>query len=135
VNVSSIPANADIEIDGTFSGTTPSVLKLEPGEHHVAIKKNNYNAWERTLRIEAGASININAELTAGSAPAAAPLPQVDASSQQAASAAKPAEPTTEKASAPAVAGAASAKSSSSPAMDYRTYCTTLRKTIMKQAI
>ena len=60
--VSSTPAGADIEIDGSFAGSTPSSLSLSTGEHTVAVKKNGYKAWERKIKITGG-NINLTAEL------------------------------------------------------------------------
>ena len=60
--VSSTPAGADIEIDGSFAGSTPSSLSLSTGEHTVAVKKNGYKAWERKIKITGG-NINLAAEL------------------------------------------------------------------------
>ena len=40
ISVSSIPANADIEIDGNFVGNTPSLIEVTPGEHSVVVQEN-----------------------------------------------------------------------------------------------
>jgi hypothetical protein len=42
ISVSSIPANADIEIGGNFVGNTPSLIEVTPGEHSVVVKKTGY---------------------------------------------------------------------------------------------
>jgi CRISPR/Cas system-associated exonuclease Cas4 (RecB family) len=62
ISVSSIPANADIEMDGSFVGNTPSVIDVTPGEHSVIVKKTGYKYWERKLKITGG-SVNVSAEL------------------------------------------------------------------------
>ncbi len=42
ISVASTPDGADIEIDGSFVGNTPSVVELTPGEHVVVVKKSGY---------------------------------------------------------------------------------------------
>lgn len=62
ISVSSIPANADIEVDGSFVGNTPSAIEVTPGEHSVVVKKTGYKSWERKLKVTGG-SVNVSAEL------------------------------------------------------------------------
>jgi len=62
ISVSSEPANADITVDGNFVGNTPSQIDMTPGDHTIAISKNGYKVWQRTIRANGG-SVNINAEL------------------------------------------------------------------------
>jgi PEGA domain len=66
VSVASTPESAEIEVDGEFMGSTPSVLELDPGEHNIAVRKAGYKAWERKLKVTAG-EIKVNAELEAES--------------------------------------------------------------------
>ena len=62
VSVASTPDGADIEIDGSFVGSTPSVVELAPGEHVVIVKKSGYQPWERKLKVSGG-EIKLTAEL------------------------------------------------------------------------
>ena len=62
ISVSSTPANADIELDGSFVGSTPSVIDVTAGDHSVAVKKSGYKPWERKLKVTGGV-VNISAEL------------------------------------------------------------------------
>ncbi|MBZ5570339.1 MAG: PEGA domain-containing protein [Acidobacteriia bacterium] len=62
ISVSSMPGNADIEIDGSFVGSTPSAIDVTPGEHSVVVKKAGYKNWERTMKVSGG-TINVSAEL------------------------------------------------------------------------
>lgn len=62
ISVSSIPANADIEVDGSFVGNTPSAIDVTPGEHSLVVKKAGYKNWERKLKVTGG-SVNVAAEL------------------------------------------------------------------------
>ena len=49
VEIASSPAGSDIEIDGKFVGSTPSLVRVSTGEHTVKLTKNGYAVWERTL--------------------------------------------------------------------------------------
>jgi hypothetical protein len=77
--ISSTPDNADIEIDGNFSGNTPSTVSVHDGEHTIVVKKKGFSNWERKIKATGG-HINIKAELEAATeekpptpAPSAAP--------------------------------------------------------------
>ena len=62
VSVASTPDGADIEVDGAFVGSTPSVIELGPGEHSIVIRKLGYKPWQRKLKLASG-DIKVNAEL------------------------------------------------------------------------
>lgn len=60
--IDSSPGNADIEIDGVFTGNTPSSLTVTPGMHEITIKKKGYEPWSRKMNVASG-NIHLNAEL------------------------------------------------------------------------
>ena len=62
LSISSTPVGADVEVDGSFMGSTPSAIELAAGDHTLVIKKSGYKAWERKLKLTGG-NINIAAEL------------------------------------------------------------------------
>lgn len=62
VEIASSPAGSDIEIDGKFVGSTPSLVKVSSGEHTVKLTKDGYVVWERTLTTMA-ASVRISPDL------------------------------------------------------------------------
>lgn len=62
LSLASTPDGADIEIDGSFMGNTPSSIELASGEHVISIKKSGYKTWERKLKLTGG-EIKVNAEL------------------------------------------------------------------------
>jgi hypothetical protein len=62
LSIGSNPASADIEVDGEFVGTTPSVLELSPGEHTIVLRKTGYKPWQRKMKIVTG-QITLNADL------------------------------------------------------------------------
>jgi hypothetical protein len=62
VEIASSPAGSDIEIDGRFVGSTPSLLRVSTGEHTVKLTKNGYAVWERTLTTMAS-SVRISPDL------------------------------------------------------------------------
>ncbi len=63
LSITSIPDGADIEIDGNFSGNTPSNLEVPEGEHAITVKKSGYKAWERKLKVVAGSNVNLKPAL------------------------------------------------------------------------
>jgi hypothetical protein len=62
IEITSTPPGADIEIDGSFVGSTPSTVGVVPGEHTVVIKKDGAKPWERNLKVTTG-KIAIAAQL------------------------------------------------------------------------
>jgi hypothetical protein len=74
IAISSTPDNADIEIDGAFSGNTPSTVNVASGDHTVTVKKKGFQPWERKIKATGG-HINVKAELEASPASEAASTP------------------------------------------------------------
>lgn len=62
LSVTSIPDGADIEVDGNFSGNTPSDLEVPQGEHSITVKKTGYKNWERKMKLVAGSNVRLIAE-------------------------------------------------------------------------
>ena len=63
VSFKSSPDGAEISIDGKFAGSTPSILQIKSGEHTISVKKTGYLIWERTVTLNAGGNITIDAAL------------------------------------------------------------------------
>jgi hypothetical protein len=63
LSISSNPAGADIELDGSFMGNTPSDLAIAEGDHIIQIKKPGFTPWERRLKITAGSTVHVEADL------------------------------------------------------------------------
>jgi len=63
LQIDSTPPGADIEVDGSFVGNTPSEVQVPVGDHTVVVKKSGFKNWERTLRSSAGSSVHLGAEL------------------------------------------------------------------------
>lgn len=63
VTIKSSPDGAEITIDGKLMGTTPSTLQLSPGEHVVIIEKSGFKAWQKTITVTPGGSVNFEANL------------------------------------------------------------------------
>jgi len=59
----SIPDGADIEVDGSFQGNTPSDIQVQEGEHIVVLKKNGFKDWERKLKVNGGSNVRLQAEM------------------------------------------------------------------------
>jgi len=69
LNVESDPPGADIEVDGSFVGNTPSDVQIDEGEHTVSVKKTGFKDWERKLKVSGGSSVHLNAELEKAATP------------------------------------------------------------------
>jgi hypothetical protein len=63
VQLESEPAGADIEVDGSFVGNTPSDVQVNGGDHTITVKKVGFKDWERKVKVSAGSSVHLNAEL------------------------------------------------------------------------
>jgi hypothetical protein len=69
LSIGSAPDGADIEVDGSFVGNTPSDVQLAEGEHTVSVKKAGFKDWERKVKVTGGSSVRLNAELEKVTAP------------------------------------------------------------------
>lgn len=63
LQLQSDPPGADIELDGSFVGNTPSDVQVGEGDHTVTIRKTGFNDWQRNLKITAGSNVQLNASL------------------------------------------------------------------------
>jgi hypothetical protein len=63
LSITSVPDGADIEVDGNFSGNTPSDIEVPEGEPTITVKKSGYKDWQRKMKVVAGSSIHLNAEM------------------------------------------------------------------------
>ncbi|MGH9432004.1 MAG: PEGA domain-containing protein [Terriglobia bacterium] len=57
------PPGADITVDGSFVGNTPSTLRLTPGQHTIALGESGFKFWQRAVEAIAGSSITLDAKL------------------------------------------------------------------------
>ncbi|HMD99825.1 MAG TPA: PEGA domain-containing protein [Terriglobia bacterium] len=63
VGVASQPAGADITVDGKYVGSTPSTVKLTPGDHLIKIEKSGFKARERTITVSSGSEVTVSTTL------------------------------------------------------------------------
>lgn len=63
LTVKSTPDGADIMADGKFRGSTPSTLRLAPGDHTISVAAAGFKSWERTIPLSSGSSVTLNATL------------------------------------------------------------------------
>ena len=71
VHMESVPPGADIEVDGSFVGSTPSDLEISDGEHMISVRKTGFKEWSRKLRIEGASKVHLSAELEIVASPSA----------------------------------------------------------------
>ena len=64
LTVESSVAGADIEVDGSFVGSTPSTVSVVPGEHTIVVKKKGYADWSRSMNVS-GSGVHLSADLEA----------------------------------------------------------------------
>jgi hypothetical protein len=63
VQLSSDPTGAEITIDGSYAGNTPTLIKLNPGAHSIKMTMPGYAPWVRSIETAAGESRNFAATL------------------------------------------------------------------------
>jgi PEGA domain len=63
ISVASIPDGADIEVDGSFVGNTPSDIHVADGEHTISVQKTGFKSWQRKLKVSNDSNIHLKAEL------------------------------------------------------------------------
>ena len=61
VSIVSESAGAEVEVNGSFVGSTPSTQKLAPDSHRIVVR-NGKQIWERTLQVQPGASVTVHAK-------------------------------------------------------------------------
>jgi hypothetical protein len=64
IEITSLPTGAEVELDGSFIGNTPSTIGVSPGDHTISVKKKGYKTWERKIKVSSG-KVNVYAELEA----------------------------------------------------------------------
>ncbi len=69
VQIESTPPGADIEVDGSYAGSTPSDIQVLEGDHTFVVKKSGFKNWERKLKASAGNSVRLSAELEKADSP------------------------------------------------------------------
>ena len=61
ITITSPVAGAEIEIDGGFAGNTPTTVQIPAGSHEIVVKSAAGAPWQRTIKVNAGSTISINA--------------------------------------------------------------------------
>jgi hypothetical protein len=61
VAIASEPAGTDIYIDGKFVGQTPSTVHLAAGSHHVEVRAQGKQTWERDLDVLKDSQLTLHA--------------------------------------------------------------------------
>lgn len=63
LEIVSSPEGAEVEIDSSFNGLTPRRKSVEAGEYRIAIRKPGYEAFERTVSVDAGQTLEVRGDL------------------------------------------------------------------------
>lgn len=64
MKVTSEPQGAEIYVDGSLAGSTPSTFNLAAGQHKIAVKQAGFQDWQREINVFAGSNINLHAALS-----------------------------------------------------------------------
>ncbi len=62
LTIDSPTPGVEIEIDGSFVGSTPSTVSVTPGQHTIMLKKKGYSNWTRSMTVS-GSGVRVTAEL------------------------------------------------------------------------
>lgn len=57
VMITSEPAEADVEVDGTYYGSSGQAIKLVPGLHNVTVSLPGYVDWTKRVMVQEGTSL------------------------------------------------------------------------------
>lgn len=63
VDFKSVPAGAEITVDGYFVGRTPTTAQIPVGKHLVSITKWGYRSWEKELDVTGSKQLSVNPTL------------------------------------------------------------------------
>ena len=63
MEVTSEPSGAEIYLDGSFTGSTPSKLSVKVGEHSIKVMRPGFKDWERRIVLDPVSSRSLNAIL------------------------------------------------------------------------
>ena len=66
VVIASTPDGAEITVNGKYMGSTPSTIRLAPGDYSISIGKSGFRPWARTMTVTAGGDVAIDAALEKG---------------------------------------------------------------------
>jgi hypothetical protein len=63
VAVKSTPDGAEVSVDGSFVGSTPSTLTLPSGSYEIVVQKAGFKQWKRSVTLTTGGFVTIDATL------------------------------------------------------------------------
>lgn len=63
IDFASDPTGADILIDGSFVGNTPSTLRIPAGRHIITLRLSGYRTWTQPMEVEPGSQATIRKTL------------------------------------------------------------------------
>jgi len=63
MKMTSEPQGAEVYIDGSLAGSTPSTLNISAGQHKIAMKQAGFQDWQREITVLPGSEITLHATL------------------------------------------------------------------------
>jgi len=61
--VDSTPSGASVYVDGSYQGTTPLTVKVQPGPHEVNVTLKGYEPYTKTVNVPPGGTVRMAAKL------------------------------------------------------------------------
>lgn len=74
LNITSVPAVADIYLDGKKVGQTPLLVDALEGEHSIKVTKTGYRAFELTTKVTEGNTTDVVASMPKGDSSSSLPI-------------------------------------------------------------
>ena len=72
LKINSTPPNADVTVDGRWTGNSPSVFHVAAGDHTVVVRMVGFQPWQRTVHVTSAAT-SVDASLVKEDGAEAAP--------------------------------------------------------------
>ncbi len=63
INVSSVPKDSSVHLNGRDAGYTPETLRVRHGTHTITVHRDGYKWWERSVRVRPGQTRNLRVTL------------------------------------------------------------------------
>ncbi len=63
VMIESVPADAEILLDGEARGSTPLSVEIAAGDHHIVLKKQGYRHWEAWIQVKESEKVPLKPKL------------------------------------------------------------------------
>ena len=63
IDLTAVPEDCEVMVDGAYVGNTPASLKLAEGMHRIEVTAKDFEPWTRTVRVLGDSTTRMRAEL------------------------------------------------------------------------